>query len=186
METRLREPLLKEVEESSVEEAIAACIQCGTCTASCPVSHAMEYKPRQLVAALRAGRWEEVLRSNSPWLCASCYYCTVRCPSGIEFTELMYDLRRLGVRYGLATERDGMPVMEHIIWEVLNRYGRSHELELLLRYYLRKDPLGLVKVAPLGIRLFLNRRVRLWPERVAGQEELRKMLGYLGRGKGEG
>lgn len=171
--------LLQEMEESLVEEAIRTCIQCGTCTASCPVSSAMEHTPRQIIAALRAGRWEEVLRSNAPWLCASCYYCTVRCPSAIEFTDFMYELRRLSIEHDLATERDTMPVMDHTILEVLNRYGRSHEIELMLRYYMRTNRLGLLKVAPLGMKLFLQGRMRIIPERIEGRDELRKMLEYL-------
>ena len=57
------------------------CIQCGTCSASCPSSHVMDLSPRQMLASLNAGMPDRVLASKAPWLCASCYLCTVRCPS---------------------------------------------------------------------------------------------------------
>lgn len=82
---------LQSGEEAIVHrEELLKCIQCGTCSASCPTAYAMDYTPRQIIAALRAGELDKVLRSNTPWLCASCYYCTVRCPAGIQFTEFLY------------------------------------------------------------------------------------------------
>jgi len=50
---------------------IKNCIQCGSCTGSCPVSHAMDITPRQIVALFRAGRLEDILRSRAIWMCAS-------------------------------------------------------------------------------------------------------------------
>ena len=35
-------------------EKIKQCIQCGTCSASCPTSGVMEYGPREIIAALSA------------------------------------------------------------------------------------------------------------------------------------
>ncbi len=61
---------------------IRNCIQCGSCTGSCPVAHVMDITPRQIVALFRAGFLEDILRSRSIWICASCYACTVRCPRG--------------------------------------------------------------------------------------------------------
>lgn len=73
---------------------IDICIQCGTCSASCPVVSCMEYTPRQIIAMVRAGLKDEVLGSGAIWTCASCYNCTVRCPKGIKITEMMYALKR--------------------------------------------------------------------------------------------
>ena len=38
----------------------------------------MEHTPRRLFAMIEAGLKEEVLRSNTPWYCVSCYYCMAR------------------------------------------------------------------------------------------------------------
>ena len=46
-------------------EKLLTCIQCGTCTASCPTAYAMDYTPRQLWRLIQLGLKEEVLRSNS-------------------------------------------------------------------------------------------------------------------------
>ena len=49
-------------------EKLLTCIQCGTCTASCPTAYAMDYTPRQLWRLVQLGLKEEVLSSNSFWL----------------------------------------------------------------------------------------------------------------------
>jgi len=55
------------------------CIQCGTCAGSCPSGADMDHTPRAIFAMVRADMREEVFKSNAPWFCISCYYCTVRC-----------------------------------------------------------------------------------------------------------
>ena len=80
---------------------IRNCIQCGSCTGSCPVAHAMDITPRQIVALFRAGFLEEILRSRAIWICASCYACTVRCPEGIRVTDNLYALKRLAEQKGV-------------------------------------------------------------------------------------
>ena len=86
-------------------ERIRLCIQCGTCSASCPNADRMDYTPREIIAMARAGMRDEVLSANSMWFCASCYLCTVRCPRDIKPTELMHALECLAVRDGTTTAR---------------------------------------------------------------------------------
>jgi len=142
--TRLGEVFLQHVQSIPGGEKIKCCIQCGTCSGSCPTSYAMDYTPREIIAALRAGQLDKVLMSNTIWLCASCYYCTVRCPSGIKLTDIMYELKRLGIEYGLHVRGGTTPVLSTTFLNVVDRYGRSFETELLARFYLRTNPLKLL------------------------------------------
>ncbi|HZP02835.1 MAG TPA: 4Fe-4S dicluster domain-containing protein, partial [Terriglobia bacterium] len=61
-------------------ERIRNCIQCGLCSASCPLSPYMDYTPRRLIHMAREGFKRDVLQSFTIWLCTSCYSCTVECP----------------------------------------------------------------------------------------------------------
>lgn len=106
-------------------DKIKQCIQCGTCSASCPTSYAMDYSPREIFAAFRAGMLDRVLKSNTVWLCSSCYYCTVRCPSGIKVTDIMYELKRLGVEFGLVQEGAIAPTMSKEFVNLVDKYGRK-------------------------------------------------------------
>jgi heterodisulfide reductase subunit D len=88
---------------------LLSCIQCGTCSASCPTAYAMDYTPRQLWQMLRLGLEAEILTSRTFWLCTVCKSCQVRCPRGIQITDMMVALkeyayrREAGVPAGLIT-----------------------------------------------------------------------------------
>jgi len=160
-------------------EKIDQCLQCGTCSASCPSSLAMDYPPRAIVAAFRAGMLERVLKSNTVWLCASCYLCTVRCPAGIQFTDFMYKLKRLGIERGLVRDGTSGATMARSFRRIVDRYGRSAEGELLMDYFLRTGPLAALGRAPLAWKLFRRGRLGFRPRRIAGIESLRRMMAAI-------
>jgi heterodisulfide reductase subunit C len=189
MSTRTKEATLREGGLSPEAEAILhrpevlECIQCGTCSASCPTAYAMDYTPRQIIAALRAGQLEKVLKSNTPWLCASCYYCTVRCPAGIQFTDFMYDLKRLALQRNLNPR--GSAEFYKATVSTVDLHGRSAEMELMIRYYLsRLNPFGLVKLLPFGLKMLVRGRLPLLPHRIKGRADLSKMFDHIAQ-KGE-
>jgi Fe-S oxidoreductase/predicted DNA-binding transcriptional regulator YafY len=67
-------------------ERIKMCLQCSSCSGICPFGHLMEYHPRKMIAALRAGVFDLVMETDSVWLCVSCYACTEVCPAKIPLT----------------------------------------------------------------------------------------------------
>lgn len=157
-------------------ERITRCLQCGTCTGSCPVSYAMDIPPRMLIALFRAGEIEEILRSRTIWICASCYMCTTRCPQGIKITDILYALKRTAMDVKLYPDRFPVYLLSRSFVGNVNRYGRNHEILLLLRYYLRRNPLELLKLVPLGWKLLRKGRVTLWPSKIQGVGAIRSIL----------
>jgi len=81
-------------------QKLATCIQCGTCSASCPAGELMDYPPRQLWEMMRLGLHDQVMNSRTFWLCTQCYACQVRCPRGISIGETMRKLRQWAVAHG--------------------------------------------------------------------------------------
>jgi heterodisulfide reductase subunit C len=160
-------------------EKIKQCIQCGTCSASCPTSYAMDYSPREIIAAFRAGMLDRVLKSNTVWLCSSCYYCTVRCPSGIKLTDIMYELKRLGVEFGLVEEHAIAPTLSKAFVDLVDKYGRVPETTLVMRVLLRTKPLAALKMMPQGLKLLMRGRLPLFPHRIAGISEMNKCAGAM-------
>jgi heterodisulfide reductase subunit C len=77
------------------------CFQCGTCSGSCPMAEHITVLPRRVMALLQLGRREALEEANTPWVCASCHTCMVRCPRGIDITRLMEALRLLKLRQNL-------------------------------------------------------------------------------------
>jgi len=110
---------LRRVYELPAGERLLSCIQCGMCSGSCPLGYAMEYTPRKMIAALRAGRIEDLYRSASVWLCVSCYNCTYRCPSGVPITD-----RLIGsLRGDMLSRGVGVPAELQAAFEKTTRYG---------------------------------------------------------------
>jgi heterodisulfide reductase subunit D len=88
------------VEGTPVGDKVRSCLQCGTCTASCPVAAYTDLSPREIVRLVLTGSSEEVLRPEVLYFCSACYSCAVRCPMGIRLTELINLLRDVMVEEG--------------------------------------------------------------------------------------
>lgn len=162
-------------------QKLLSCIQCGTCSGICPLSSFMDYTPRQIVAMIRAGFRGEVLSSYTTWLCASCYACTVECPQGIKITDIMYAAKRLALRDGVHPKRFPAQVLATEFYNGVARSGRSNEGPLLVRLFLKTNPLKLLGRSWFGFQLL--RRGRLSPklESIKRKGELQAMLESIDR-----
>lgn len=152
------------------------CIQCGTCGGSCPSGPEMDHTPRRLFAMIREGLRDEVLRSNAPWLCVSCYFCTVRCPQQIHITDVMYTLKGMAIDAKLYRDQSP-PDFSKTFVEYVEHYGRSFELGLATRFNLRHHPLSLPTMAPMGLGMLKRGRMDLVPHRIEGMAQLTRILG---------
>ena len=74
------------------------CFQCGTCTGSCPMIEHISASPRKLMALMQLGQPDMLAEINTPWVCASCHTCMVRCPRGIDIPRVMEALRQVSLR----------------------------------------------------------------------------------------
>lgn len=175
-ERQLRRTFLEDARLVPGGDRISRCIQCGSCTGSCPVSYAMDISPRAVIALFRAAQVEEILRSRTIWICASCYMCTTRCPQGIKITDLLYALKRTAM--DAETYPDRFPVyrLSKNFVRIVNRYGRNHEILLLARYYLRQNPFTLLRMIPLGWRMFRRGRTSFFPRKIKGLAAIRTII----------
>ncbi|MEW6671204.1 MAG: 4Fe-4S dicluster domain-containing protein [Thermodesulfobacteriota bacterium] len=143
----------------SVQNMIKACIQCGTCTGSCPNAFAMDPTPRQLWRRVLLGQTDEIFRSQTFTLCSACYYCTLRCPRGLPLTEAMGALKQIAVRDDLKRYKKSIRFYKSFLSSV-RRHGRVHEMEFMTLYFLSmKSPFLPLKFTPLGLRLMGKRKV---------------------------
>jgi len=72
---------------------LSTCLQCGTCSSSCPTWFAMDVPPRKLWRMLSLGMKQEIAKLSTFWLCTACNSCTVRCPRGIKVADSMRQVR---------------------------------------------------------------------------------------------
>lgn len=158
---------------------VASCMQCGTCSGTCPSVDFMEYSPREVIAMIRADQRERVLSSNTFWCCASCYYCTARCPRGIDVADLMYALKRYSLwRRRYKRNLIGPDFSKRFVKTIL-RTGRSFEPALAPSFIFRNGPGGLACDISNAIGLFLRGRLPLVPSRVKRIKNLRSVLARI-------
>jgi heterodisulfide reductase subunit C len=175
-ERELRLAFLAEIDRIPGGERLRRCIQCGTCTGSCPVSYAMDLTPREVIALFRAGDIDRILRSRTIWICASCYHCTTRCPSKIKITDLLYALKRVAIDRRVFPHRFPVYVLSETFAKQVKKYGRNHEAGLLRTYFLKTGVLRMLKQAGLAMALWRKGRLAMFPHTIKGIEGLRKMI----------
>jgi quinone-modifying oxidoreductase subunit QmoC len=161
-------------------EQLESCIQCGTCSGVCPLTIYMDYSPRQVMALTRSDFKNEVLRSHTIWLCASCYDCTVECPRQIRITDIMYELKQRAIHEGIFPKGFAIPNLAKSFYEMVRKNGRITESLLVSKMLLKtglvsaiKDGLGMWK---LGLGLLRTKRFSMKPEGIKRKAELAKML----------
>lgn len=175
-EAELRQSFLKQVKLIPAGERINRCIQCGTCTGSCPVSYAMDISPRQLIALFRAGEMETIMKSRTIWICASCYACTTRCPSGIKITDIIYALKRTAMEKDRRSNAPQVQLLARLFVENLMSYGRLHEGTLIRRYYTKTGIFRLFSFVPLAMKLHRTKRLAMFPKKIRAYASLSRII----------
>ena len=172
-------PNLRFLEEVSLRTAgvsrLEMCIQCGTCGGSCPSAEDMDHTPRMLFAMIRAGYREQALKSNTPWICVSCYHCVVRCPQGVHIADVMYTLKSMAIQANADVDSTA-PDFAQTFVDMVEQYGRSYEFGLATRYYLKHQKKRLTGMAPMGLGMLSKERMSIKPRRIEGIKQLTKIL----------
>lgn len=88
------------VEELSGQQ-VTACYQCGNCSSGCPLAQEMDILPSRMIRLAQLGQRKTLINSNTIWICASCFQCTVRCPKGIDIQGVMDTLRQFALEEGV-------------------------------------------------------------------------------------
>lgn len=171
---------LKEV-EANVEEGswVKMCMQCGVCAGSCPLGDSWEHSPQEIFMMIRAGKREEVLTSDSMWMCTSCYNCIVRCPRGLPITHIMHGLASYADRLGIAHKKNPTRRFAKIFWDNVTKNGRANELSLSLKLYFMDGIVAGIKMglSMIGVGLGMLRTGRLDPMALISHKGIKDVKG---------
>ena len=153
---------------------INLCWHCQTCAGGCPFVTAMDYPPNRVIRLTQLGLKKEVLESSGIWICVGCNTCSVQCPHAIDIPAVNDTLRQMAMEEGVKIAE---PNILHFHQEVLNsieRYGRTHKFEIMLRYKLRRwDWFTDVAV---GLKMFTKRKLELLPSRSKDMKTIKKLF----------
>jgi heterodisulfide reductase subunit C len=150
---------------------LSTCIQCGTCTASCPSAAAMDITPRKMWRMVQLGMVDEVLHSKTMWLCSVCYQCQARCPRGIPLTETIAKLKQLAIQQQVKEWRESTTFYLAFAG-VMRRYGRMREMEFMARYFMSTNPMEALGYATMGLTLFRRGKIRPEMPKLVGKGRL--------------
>jgi len=93
MSVKIDPNLMKDLKAFGLKDA-NKCMQCGNCTAVCPLSTPETPFPRKLIKYAQMGLKDKILKSPEPWLCYYCGDCSDTCPRGADPGETMMVMRR--------------------------------------------------------------------------------------------
>ena len=178
---RYRNSFLSEVEQNVEEgEWVKMCMQCGVCAGSCPLGDAWEHTPQKIFMMIRAGKREEVLGSDSMWMCTSCYNCIVRCPRELPITHIMHGLAHYAKRLGIAPKEQPTAKFAQLFWDNLMKKGRVNELKLGMALYFMNGFGEGVKVAMKNQKLGMNmiKTKRMNPMEIMGGHAVKDLAGF--------
>ncbi|MFO7884613.1 MAG: 4Fe-4S dicluster domain-containing protein [Desulfobacteraceae bacterium] len=145
----------------AVQEMVQCCIQCGTCSGSCPNEFAMDFTPRHLWQMVLSGDTNTIFQSKTFSLCSACYYCTLRCPRGLPLTEAMSALKQIASRENIKKYRSSSLFYKKFM-ESVRRHGRVRETEFMTLYFsAMKHPFLPLRFAPLGTKLLMKKKISM-------------------------
>ncbi|MEW5953886.1 MAG: 4Fe-4S dicluster domain-containing protein [Bacillota bacterium] len=168
----------KEVYHLESGSYVKVCMQCGVCVVSCATRQDMDYTPRKLFQMIRAGKKEEVMKSNTMWMCTSCCTCKARCPRGIPIVDVMHDLKSMAIKQGYVSYPQA--AFYQAFWqEVLGR-GRVFEGGVTARFFLKRGLGDIMKafgMKDIGLSMLKHGRMPLVPPKtIKGMKDLRKIV----------
>ncbi|PCN50528.1 cyclic nucleotide-binding protein [Candidatus Geothermarchaeota archaeon ex4572_27] len=100
---------------------LMACMQCGMCVGSCPLTAKSKLNPRRIVGLLAMGR--PPLEGAELWDCTTCYACGYRCPRAVKLLDVIVGLRSSLVEEGKVPSTIG-EALENA-YKQGNPWGRS-------------------------------------------------------------
>ena len=150
------------------------CYQCGKCSAGCAVNEEMDYPPSLIMRMLQTENEEyynDILHSQSIWLCVSCQNCLTRCPMEIDIPRLMDYLREKALEKQTINKKVKDIISFHKAFLDSIKYtGRLYEIGLVGGYKMRTfNLLQDLTVAP---GMFVKGKLPLLPEMVKDKKQM--------------
>jgi heterodisulfide reductase subunit B len=148
--------------EKETGENVYLCYQCVKCTSGCPLAEHFDLEPNQVMRAIQLGLDDQVLRSKTIWMCASCQTCSTRCPQGLDIAKIMDHLVMLARRRGVEPTIPEVDIFYKVFHRNAKLLGRAYEAGLIGELNLRiGQPTR--DVFDLGVPMILKRKIKFFP-----------------------
>lgn len=154
------------------------CWQCKCCSGGCPFSDFMDYLPNQVIRLIQLGLKEEVLGCATIWICVGCHTCSMECPVGIDMAAVNDGLRQMCREAGRKPAEPDIMAFHKEVTHSIHRYGRTHKLEIMMRYKMHKG--NWLADFNVGLRMLSKRKLDLMPSKVNNVGAVRRLFDKTG------
>ncbi len=157
----------KTLEQTIHESGVLRCLECGKCTAICPIARFDGgFSPRVTVGRALARHYEALLRDDRLWTCLNCLQCNQVCPAAVDYSSLTtavrVEARRLG-QAALCTHGEAIHVWMRMMTRPDLKQNRLGWLESNLKSHIsnvKGDTLYFAGCAPHYDALFASLGVK--------------------------
>jgi heterodisulfide reductase subunit C len=139
----------------------------------------MDHTPRQIIGMINADAKEDVLASNTYWICASCFNCSVRCPRDIDIAGTMYALKRYSIWHKYHLEGLVGPTFSETFVKTIVGSGRSYEPVLAPSYIFKFGVRDFFQEAQTATTMMLKGRIPVLPTRIKRLDNFKRMIGKI-------
>lgn len=150
------------------------CWHCKSCVNGCPFSQAMDYAPNGIIRLLQLGQKQQVLQSSTIWICVGCNTCSIQCPNAIDIPGVNDTLREIAIEEGVTIAEPDIYNLHREVLHSIERYGRTHKLEIMMRYKLRKK--DWFTDFAVGLKMLAKRKLDLLPSRISDIGKIKRLF----------
>jgi heterodisulfide reductase subunit C len=150
------------------------CLHCRCCAGGCPFFHAMDYAPHEVIRLVQLGMKKQAMGCSTIWICVGCHTCTVQCPMAIDISAVMDAVGQTALLEGNHIAEPDVTQLHKAVLRSIERYGRTHKLEIMLRYKVQKR--DWLKDLDVGLKMLKKRKLDLLPSKVKNIDAVKKLF----------
>jgi heterodisulfide reductase subunit C2 len=175
-------PFSEQVNRRSGEN-VGFCFQCRSCAGGCPYVESMDYSPNAVLRLVQLGLRKEALECATIWICVSCNTCSIQCPMAIDIPAIIDTLRHMALEEGANIAEPDIVHFHEEVLHSIERYGRTHKLEIMLRYKVRLRQW--FQDMDIGVKMLKKRKLDLKPSKIEAADEMRDIFAFPQKGLDE-
>ncbi|MCK5695466.1 MAG: 4Fe-4S dicluster domain-containing protein [Desulfobacula sp.] len=150
------------------------CLHCKTCANGCPFIEGMDYAPNAVIRLVQLGLEDVALECSSIWICVGYNTCSSYCPMAIDIPAVMDGLRHKAIEKGVKIAEPDVLNFHTEVLNTVKKYGRTHKLEIMMRYKLKK--MDFLSDMGLGLKMLKKRKLDLTPSKVQDKKAIEKIF----------
>ncbi len=159
---------------------LSRCWHCLACSGGCPFCEDMDYLPNTIIRMVQFGLKKQALESTAIWLCVGCNTCSMECPNSVDMAAVMDGLRQIAIAEKANIAEPSILSFHNAVIDSIARYGRTHKLEIMMRY--KFSSRELFSDIDLGLKMLSKRKLDLLPSKVQDRDSIQKIFKNAGSG----